>query len=176
MFHCPVGCYTIWLHRKVCRTRGGFILVFRRLYPGYQILLFPSPLILFITLAPSTQAIAMSQAPNDGKGGTDIFVDWYTNLVVPLLVRSSVFSVLDADLDYQPIDEPSDGSNYPKNSRITPVSNYMAMNHILDNCPPAISALIDARTNNALHSAGLGPGILLKTIHSKRCKPLLRLI
>jgi len=131
----------------------------------------------------------MSQAPNDGKGGTDIFVDWYTNLVAPLLVRSSVFSVLDADLDYQPIDEPSDGSNYPRNSRITPVSNYMAMNHILDNCPPAISALIDARTNNAplsalidartnnaLHSAGLGPGILLKTIHSKRCNPLLRLI
>ena len=118
----------------------------------------------------------MSQAPNDGKGGTDIFVDWYTNLVAPLLVRSSVFSVLDADLDYQPIDEPSDGYNYPRNSRITPVSNYMAMNHILDNCPPALSALIDARTNNAARALRYirqdwGQGFYLKPSIPKGVNP-----
>eukprot|EP00798_Chlamydomonas_sp_ICE-L_P031993 gene31993-biopygen13805 len=58
--------------------------------------------------------------PYDGKGGYDIFVTWYADLVAPLLEKCSVFSVVDGDLDYEPIDEPSNGYHYPRDSRITP--------------------------------------------------------
>eukprot|EP00798_Chlamydomonas_sp_ICE-L_P025167 gene25167-biopygen19634 len=87
--------------------------------------------------------------PYDGKGGYDIFTTWYAELVAPLLEKSSVFSVVDVDLDYDPIDEPSNGYHYPRDSRITPVSNYLAMDHILRNCTSTLAAKRDAYTNNA---------------------------
>eukprot|EP00798_Chlamydomonas_sp_ICE-L_P023748 gene23748-biopygen18257 len=87
--------------------------------------------------------------PYDGKGGYDIFATWYAELVAPLLKQSSVFSVVDGDLDYDPIDEPSNGYHYPRDSRITPVSNYLAMDHILRNCTSTLAAKLDAHTSNA---------------------------
>eukprot|EP00798_Chlamydomonas_sp_ICE-L_P007321 gene7321-biopygen17131 len=87
--------------------------------------------------------------PYNGKGGYDIFATWYADLVAPLLEQDSLFSVVDGDLEHAPIDEPSNGYHYPRDSRKTPLSNYMAMDHILRNCTPPLAASLDAYTNNA---------------------------
>eukprot|EP00798_Chlamydomonas_sp_ICE-L_P016457 gene16457-biopygen25403 len=87
--------------------------------------------------------------PYDGKGGYSVFAQWYAELVAPLLKEDSVFSVLDGDIENAPIDEPSNGYHYPRSSRITPLSNYMAMDHILRNCTLPFADSLDAYTNNA---------------------------
>eukprot|EP00798_Chlamydomonas_sp_ICE-L_P030485 gene30485-biopygen16341 len=113
--------------------------------------------------------------PYDGKGGYNIFATWYAELVAPLLEQSSVFLVVDGDLDYDPIDEPSNGYHYPRDSRITPVSNYLAMDHILRNCTSTLAAKLDAYTNNAAKSLryiilNWGQGFTLSP-HFFKCPP-----
>ena len=85
----------------------------------------------------------------DGKGTISTFFIWYGDLVAPLLFQGSVFSVIDGDLDSAPVDEPANGYHYPRDSRITPVSNYLAMDHILRNCTPSLARIIESQTNNA---------------------------
>ena len=85
----------------------------------------------------------------DGEGTICTFFKWYEELVAPLLLQDSVFSVIDGDLDSAPVVEPSNGFHYPRDSRITPLSNYMAFDHILRNCTPSLAQTIESQTNNA---------------------------
>ena len=87
----------------------------------------------------------------DGKGTLDTFATWYKDMTSPMLDNICMHSVLDGDRDTIPLSEPIDGMHYlsSPDSRITAVSNFLAMDHICNPVHSSIAAILRDRTNNA---------------------------
>eukprot|EP00798_Chlamydomonas_sp_ICE-L_P032369 gene32368-biopygen2125 len=94
----------------------------------------------------------MPQCPKfDGKGTLDTFATWYKDMTSPMLDNICRHSVLDGDRDFIPLSEPKDGMHYltSPDSRITAVSNFLAMDHICNSVHSFIAAVLRDHTNNA---------------------------
>eukprot|EP00798_Chlamydomonas_sp_ICE-L_P023804 gene23804-9367_t len=88
--------------------------------------------------------------PFDGKGGYSIFAEWYVDPVTPLLLDKSVFSIADGGINSALENEPDNGMHYPRHSnRITTITNFLAMEHILNCLTPTLAAELEDKTNNS---------------------------